>query len=117
MDTMTFQEKSLYQQIHPLKLLTDIGMTFPALYLFWQRQLVAGLIVTFVPSVIVSAAVLRFANLLPYKQSAFGRYFHRYMTSSVVTVVRLFGLLVMSVGAWLHVVWLIPLGFVIVILA
>jgi hypothetical protein len=26
-------------------------------------------------------------------------------------------LLVMSVGAWLHVVWLIPLGFVIVILA
>ena len=59
---MTLQEKSLYHQIHPLKLATDIGATFPSLCLLWQHQLVFGLVVTFVPSIIVSALVIRFAR-------------------------------------------------------
>jgi hypothetical protein len=117
MNAMTFQERSFYHQIYPLKLLTDIGITFPALYLFWQHQLIVGLIVTFVPSIIVSALVMRFANLEPYKQSAFGRYFQHYMTSSAVTALRLFGLLVMCVGAWLQVFWLIPMGLAFVVFA
>jgi len=115
--TMTIQEKSLVHQIHPLKLLTDIDATFPALYLFWQHQLVIGLIVTFVPSVIVSALLIRFANLEPYKQSAFGRYFQRYMASSAITALRLSGLLVMCLGAWLGVFWPIPMGLAMVIFA
>lgn len=114
---MTFQEKSLYHQIHPLKLLTDIGVTFPALYLFWQHQLFAGLIVTFVPSIIVSAFVIRFADLEPYKHSPLGRYIQRYLTSPVITILRLTGLAIMCVGAWGGIFWPIPIGLAIVILA
>src|ERR1041384_7332213 len=107
---MTLQDKSLYHQIHPLKLLTDIGMTFPALYLFWQHQLLLGLIVAFVPSIIVTLLLLRFGNLEPYKESALGRYFQHYMASSLITALRFSGLLIMCVGAWLRVFWPIPLG-------
>ncbi|MHB8752418.1 MAG: hypothetical protein ACYDBJ_24900 [Aggregatilineales bacterium] len=113
---MTFQEKSLYHQIHPLKLLVDIGITFPALYLLWQHQLIVGLIVTFVPSIIVSALLIRFADLEPYKRSAFGRYVHRNMTSFPVAL-RVIGLIVMCVGAWLQIFWLILMGLAIVLLA
>jgi hypothetical protein len=59
---MTLQEKSLYHQIHPLKLATDGGATPP----------MQGL--------------------------------------------RLAGFIVMAVGAWVHRVWLIPLGFDVVVL-
>ena len=117
MSTMTFQEKSLYHQIHPLKLMTDVGMTFPTLYLFWQHQLMPGLIVTFVSSIIVSTLIMRFANLEPYKQSAQGRYVQRYMASPGITALRLTGLGVMCVGAWLRLFWPIPLGLAIVVLA
>jgi len=117
MNAMTLQEKSLYHQIHPLKLLTDIGMTFLALYLFWHHQLIVGLVATFVPSIIVSALLLRFTNLEPYKQSDLGQYFRRYMDSPLITIVRLTGLAVMCIGAWLGVFWPIPLGYAIVILA
>src|SRR5450432_1036923 len=113
---MTIQEKSLYHQIHPFKLLIDIGVTFPALYLFWQHQLIAALIVTFIPSIIASAIVMRFANLEPYKGSSLGRYIHQYMTP-VVVALRIIGLVVMCVGAWLQIFWLIPAGLAIVILA
>ncbi len=113
---MTFQEKTLYHQIHPLKLATDIGFTFPALYLLWQHQLVAALIVTFVPSILSSALIMRFANLEPYKQSALGQYIQRYM-SPVVVALRMIGLVVMMIGAWLQVFWTIPLGLAIVVLA
>ena|SRR5579859_7076213 len=115
-NTMTFQEKSLYHQIHPLKLATDIGVTFPALYLLWQHQLVAGLIVTFVPSIIVSALVMRFANLEPYKESALGHYIQKYMSQTVVAM-RVAGLFVMMIGAWLQAFWLIALGLALVVLA
>jgi hypothetical protein len=113
---MTVQEKSLYHQIHPLKLLIDIGATFPALYLFWQHQLVGALIATIIPSILASAFVMRFANLEPYKQSSMGRYIQEYMTPVVVSL-RIIGLVVMCVGAWLQIFWLIPAGLAIVILA
>ncbi len=114
--TLAFQEKALYHQILSLKLLTDIGITFPALYLFWQHPFIVGLIVTFVPSILVSALVMRYANLEPYKESRLGHYIRRSM-SSLVVALRLLGLLVMCVGAWLHMLWLIPVGIIIVILA
>ena len=41
---MTPQEKSLYHQIHPLKLLTDSSAEVLSLYLFWKRKLLAGLL-------------------------------------------------------------------------
>ncbi len=114
--TLSFQEKSLYHQIHPLKLATDIGMTFPSMVLLWQHELIFALVVTFVPSIIVSALILRFANLEPYKDSRLGHYIKHYM-SSLVVASRVIGLLVMMVGAWFHIFWLILLGLAIIILA
>jgi len=113
---MTAQEKALYHQIHPLKLCTDIGATPFSLILFWQHQLLLALLVSFVPSILVSAALIRWANLEWLKQSALGRYIATFMTGSMQAL-RLAGFFVMVVGAWLHIWLLIPLGLLVVILA
>ena len=43
---MTREEKLLYHQIHPLKLLTDWTAGFAALPLLWRHRLRAALVVT-----------------------------------------------------------------------
>ena len=113
---MTPQEKSLYHQIHPLKLLTDISAEVLSLYLFWKRKLSAGLIVLLVPPVIVSTLIIKWVDLEAYKQSAFGRYIRTYMTPLAVTV-RLLGTVVTHLGAWYRQPFLIPVGLVIILLA
>ncbi len=81
---MTFREKQLYHQIHPLKLATDISAEIVSLYLFWKRKLLAGLLVALVPPVIASALIMRLVDLEKYKQSAFGKYVRSYMTARAV---------------------------------
>jgi len=112
---MTQQEKILYHQIHPLKLLTDISAEVVSLYLFWQRKLLAGLLVMFIPPMLASALIIRLVDLEAYKQSAFGRYIRTYMTSPVV-VVRILGTVVTHIGAWYRKPALIPLGLMLVLL-
>lgn len=112
---MTPQEKALYHQIHPLKLATDISAEILSLYLFWQRQLIAGLIVFLVPPIIASALIMNLANLEKYKQSAFGRYISINMTTPVV-LVRILGTVLTHMGAWYRIPLLIPLGFATVLL-
>jgi len=113
---LTPQEKSLYHQIHPFKLLTDISAEVLSLYLFWKRKLLAGLIVFLVPPIIVSTLIIKRVDLQAYKQSAFGRYIHTYMTPLVVAV-RLLGTVVTHLGAWYRRPFLIPLGLLIILLA
>ncbi len=113
---MTFQEKSLYHQIHPLKLFTDWSTGLIALYLFWQHNLLAALFIAFVPSIFVSLMLVRCVNLEKYKQSSFGKYIQQYMTRRVETV-RLAGYALMATGAWYHVIWLIPAGLLVILLA
>jgi hypothetical protein len=110
-----FQEKSLYHQIHPIKLLTDWSAGLIALYLLWQHNLVAALVVACVPSIFVSLIIVRFANLEKYEQSRFGRYIHKYMTRSM-EVLRMAGYVVVAVGAWFHLGCLIPLGLLLTLL-
>ena len=112
---MTFREKQLYHQIHPLKLATDISSEIVSLYLFWKRKLLAGLLVFFLPPMIASALIMRLVDLEGYKQSAFGRYIHSYMTPPVV-VARMLGTVVTHVGAWYRKPALIPLGLMMVLL-
>ena len=112
---MTFREKQLYHQIHPLKLATDISAEIVSLYLFWKRKLLAGLVVALVPSVIASVLVMSLVDLEGYKQSAFGRYIRTYMTPSVV-VLRILGTVVTHTGAWYRKPALIPLGLLMVLL-
>jgi hypothetical protein len=111
---MTPKEKQLYHQIHPLKLLTDISAEIASLYLFWQHKLVAGLVLGILPSVIVSAIMIKWADLEKYKQSAVGRYLKVNMTPFAVTL-RILGTIISHIGAWYQ-PWLIPLGEVTVVL-
>jgi hypothetical protein len=113
---MTPQEKALYHQIHPLKLLTDASAEVVSLYLFWKRKLMAGLVVLLVPPIIVSTLIIKWVDLEAYKQSAFGRYLRAYMTPFVV-MVRLLATVITHLGAWYRRSLLIPLGLIIVLLA
>jgi len=113
--TMTPQEKTLYHQIHPLKLATDISAEILSLYLFWRRKLIAGFVVFLVPPIIASTLIMNLANLEKYKQSAFGRYIRTYMTTPVV-LVRILGTVLTHVGAWYRIPVLIPLGLATVLL-
>jgi hypothetical protein len=116
MDRLTLKEKTLYHQIHPAKLLTDWIAGIAALYPLWQHQLLAALLIVLVPPLIASVLLMRFANLEKYKQSPFGRYVRRYMTHAVEAV-RLSGYIAMALGAWYHVLWLIPVELLVVVVA
>jgi hypothetical protein len=113
---MTYQEKSLYHQIHPVKLLVDWSTGLMALYPFWLHNLLAGLLVAFVPTMIASFAIMRFADLEKYKQSVFGRYVREYMTRAVEAI-RLMGYGMLAVGAWIHDAWVMLVGILIIMLA
>ncbi len=113
---MTPQEKQLYHQIHPLKLFTDWSTGIIALYPLWQHDLVLALLIAFVPSIIVSLVLVRFVNLEKYKASRFGEYIGKYMTRTI-EIMRFVGYAIMAIGAWFHIVWLIPLGLLVIILA
>ena len=108
---MTIAERVLYHQIHPLKLCTDIATALAAVGFLWAHQLAPALIVGFVPSIVVSIALIRWADLEPYRSSAFGRYISRFMTRRV-ELARLAGLIPLWGGAWLRSLPTIALGAV-----
>ncbi len=112
---MTLQEKSLYHQIHPLKLFTDWSTGIVALYSLWQHDLITALIIGVVPPVIVSLLLVRFVNFEKYKESRFGKYVSQYMTRTI-ELIRLAGYAIMAIGAWFHFMLLIPLGLLVVLL-
>jgi len=66
-----------------------------------------------VPPIIVSLLLVRFADLEPYRTSKLGRYVASNMTPAAQGI-RVLGMLVMIVGAWLHALWAIAVGFAIV---
>lgn len=98
---MERNERLLYHQIHPLKLVTDVGTANLAAAFFWHHQLRAAFLFGLVPSIAMSALLLRWADLEPYRRSAFGRYVHGFMTRRV-ELARLAGLLPLWGGAWLR---------------
>jgi hypothetical protein len=113
---MSLQEKSLYHQIHPLKLLTDWSIGIFALYLLWRHDLAVGLIVAFIPSIAVTFAALRRADLEVFKHSSLGKYISRYMTRRM-EMIRLAGYVVMAIGAWYHLVWPMLIGLLAILAA
>jgi len=112
---MDFREKQLYHQIHPLKLFTDWSLGFIALYFVWQHEWIIALLLMFVPGVVVSLLMVHYIDLEAYKQSPFGRYVRMYM-SRFIEAIRLAGYVVMCLGAWYHIAWLLPVGIVIILL-
>lgn len=97
---MNMPEKNLYQQIHPLRLATDWVTGFSACYLLWQQQMVSAIIVAFLPSLVVSLIIVRFADLHKIKQSPFGRY-HKRTYTKTVDLIRFGGFVIMAAGSWI----------------
>jgi hypothetical protein len=111
---MTLKEKALYNQIHPLKLSTDILAAAVSLYLFWVHQPLPALVLHFVPPLAASWLIIRYVDLEPQKDSALGHYVAANMTRTIEAV-RLFGDLVMIFGAWRNDPKLIALGLLVIV--
>jgi hypothetical protein len=107
---LNIQEKALYHQIHPIKLTTDISTSLVSLYFFWTNDLVIGLLIGILPSILVSVALIQVADLNRLKNSRLGGYIANYMTSRMQGL-RLVGQVVIWVGAWYHVVFVVIAGF------
>ena len=113
---MNVFDKTLYHQIHPFKMVSDVVTAFIAVYLFWLHLIVAGLIVAFVPSLTISFFMIRTMDFEKQKDSSFGRYVKRYMGRGSDTA-RSIGFLIMLAGGWFQIIWIILLGFLVIIAA
>jgi len=98
---MTFAERALYHQIHPAKLYVDIATALVAIDLFWRHELAPGLIIALLPPVLVSAVLVREADLERYRSSLMGAYLRQFMPPWVQAM-RLFGVGVAFYAAWYH---------------
>jgi len=113
---MNIIDKTLYHQIHPFKMATDVISGFIAVYLLWLHLIVEGLIVAFIPSLMISLFMLRLMDFEKQKQSKFGKYIKKHMGRGTDTI-RSIGFLVMLAGGWFHFSWMIGSGFLVIILA
>jgi len=108
--SVDFNEKVLYHQIHPAKLAADVSGSIVSTYLMRRRRFAWAMLAAFVPAVLASVLVIRYADLERRKHSPFGRYMQRYMDRRVVDAWRFFGQVLMWVGAWYRVGKLVPIG-------
>ncbi len=113
---MITRDQSLYSQIHPAKLSTDVLASIVSLYFFWQHATVVALTVHLLPSIIASLLVIILSDLQKQERSSFGRYVKRHM-SRAMEVVRLAGDIIMVLGAFYHLWVVIAFGFLIVLAA
>ena len=113
---MLLREKSLYHQIHPLKLAVDILSEPISLYFLWQHELALGLISHFAPPVLASVLMVSFGSFEAQKRSPLGRYVLRHMTRPVEAA-RFARDIVMVLGAWYRAPLIIAAGLLIVIAA
>jgi hypothetical protein len=111
---MNYQEKLLYHQIHPLKLSVDVGCAALALFFVWDHEWLKGLMVAFIPSMLVSMYVLKSYDLEPLKRSRLGQYVSGYMTK-YMEYSRTAGLAVAAAGAWMHDLTVLALGLAIIV--
>jgi hypothetical protein len=98
---MTLNDRILFHQIHPAKLVTDASAAALCLYFLWRRDLALAVVAAMVPPLIASGLVLRFADLEALKQSTLGVYVKRYMTPAM-QLLRVCGFLIMAFATWNH---------------
>ena len=98
---MNRHDRLLYHQIHPLKLATDIGTAALASVAFWHHVVLSGLAIGFVPPILVTLALVRWADLTRYASSPFGRYVRGFMNRRVEAA-RFVGVALLWGGAWAH---------------
>ena len=113
---MNLKDKQLYHQIHPLKLFVDFSTAFVSLYFLWIHELIFGLVIAIIPSIITSYLMLNFMDFDKQENSGFGKYIARYM-SRKIEVMRFLGFIIMVIGAWYHFLIIIIIGLLVVFLA
>ncbi len=69
----------------------------------------------FIPSILVSMIIIKYVNLEKLKKSFFGKDIQRFLTTSM-EIVRFLGFAMMILGAWLHFIWLILCGLIIILI-
>jgi hypothetical protein len=111
---LSVAERVLYHQVHPLKLATDISTAVASLALLAEHRPAVALAVMFVPSIIASALLVRFGNFSKTHKSHAGAYLRPYMTKTMQGV-RFLGMGIASVGAWVHLWWLLPVGAAVIL--
>jgi len=112
---VTLEEKKIYSQIHPVKLLTDVVTGFGAVYLLWLHFLIAGVSLAFIPSTVASLVLIARTDLEKYKDSPFGTYLRRTMASKSSDWIRFGGFAIMLTGGWINVLPLSAVGFLIIL--
>ncbi len=113
---MDFREKQKYQEIHPVKLAVDIGTAVISMYFFWLQNLALGLVIGFLPSIIITVVIVKWVDLEKCKQSSFGKYIDKYMTNTI-RLIRSIGLVITLIGAWFQIWWFIVAGLLVILLA
>ena len=113
---MNFQEKKLYHQIHPIKLITDISAAISSSVLFWFHYFWPGILANLLPPMLISFIIISSFNLDKYKNSKVGIYLKKNMTG-IMEAVRFSGNIIMLVGAWFHNFLVIFLSILIIVLA
>ena len=98
---LTLGERVLYHQIHPAKLFADISTALLGIDLFWRHETALGVVIASLP-LLVSAVLVREADLDRYSWSPMGAYLRRFMPPWVQAV-RLFGVGLAFYAAWYHV--------------
>jgi hypothetical protein len=112
---MTTDERVLYHQIHPAKLLTDLVAEVVSVVLLWRRHLRSGFVVHLGAPVLGSLIVLpRTDELERLKESKAGRYVRTEMTTLMVGL-RVAGDVLTVAGALRHRPVLIALGALLVV--
>lgn len=96
-------------------MVTDVLSAFSAVYLLWEQYLIIGVCAAFIPSTVISMILIAKVDLEKYKNSAFGVYIRNHMSSTALDWLRFAGLMVMMIGGWNRWIWLIALGFCIVL--
>lgn len=96
---LSFEERVLYQQAHPLKLLVDLVSGAVALPLLWLHHLAPALVVGMGPPTMAAMLVVLLADLDDLAYSPYGRA-ARFALSSAMQVVRLAGYAALGYGAW-----------------
>ncbi|MEA3199358.1 MAG: hypothetical protein QOE90_786 [Thermoplasmata archaeon] len=100
-------------QVHPAKLATDLISALAALLLFWAQHLVWGTVLLLAPPFVATALVLRFGDLDRVGATRLGAAAADRMIP-LWQGVRLAGMLVAVIGAWLHVPLEIGVGLLLV---
>lgn len=113
---LNLQEKSLYHQIHPAKLATDVSTSAISTVLLWDHELLPGVLVGIIPSIIASVLIIRFLDLESYRRSRLGGYVGKYMTGGMQGL-RLVGQVIAWLGAWYRSPYAVGAGFLVILLA